>query len=714
MASQLLGIKTRFTNDLGSPLVGGQVYTYFAGTSTNQDSYSDAALTVPNTNPVILDDTGSADIFLKGAYRIRVFDKLGRFIEEQDNVTQAASQGDATELTNKVNAVEVDLNKVKFDTGISTTIKANIATATNRNQSEKNLDIVSIEDFGCIGGGEFNNDIPLAIALNSGVPLFMPDKDYLYTHVTVDNDVSITGFGRFKYSGAAATGTPAATMIFNGAVKTQQFSIVTEGVSDAIYNLAVFTADNVDLGAVVLKSTQQRNERGGIEIYGNHINTGDIYSKNIGRPVSITNENGDASNLEVWRKDVTVGTVIMDTALRGLKVRYVDGFNRGDLFVFGEWVGSSAIPGHNGTLIESIKNSKIGDSYISDCGEHAFRFGCPVGSDNFTVGDIHVKNSGGSAFKIAPTPPFKLTNGRVGNIVGYNIGKGLQTGNKEVVRLSSLNNVNIGNIQGLVAGTRTLVMADVKNLTVGDVHGENMSARIVEFDMGQDMTSGDCENINIGVVSGTVGGGARSAVSTYYQDGRNIKNLRIKDVLVKGYSVAAVGLENALISDSSINVTLLAGEVQNAFDKASMGVTARVKTAIGRYIGSAANAYVRGVITVDSPKMLTTSSTDPSGLYISSLSVASAKEALGGWIGFSRLGSSRRAAGIALIQTDTDDTKNGLAFYTQNNSTTANEGVQMSMQLKHNGAMNLPQLPTSATGLVAGDVYRDAGVLKIV
>ena len=131
MASQLLGIKTRFTNDLGSPLVGGQVYTYFAGTSTNQDSYSDAALTVPNTNPVILDDTGSADIFLKGSYRIRVFDKSGRFIEEQDNVTQVASQGDATELTNKISAVEdglsaanTEIDKVKLDTGIKVTPKA--------------------------------------------------------------------------------------------------------------------------------------------------------------------------------------------------------------------------------------------------------------------------------------------------------------------------------------------------------------------------------------------------------------------------------------------------------------------------------------------------------------------------------------------------------------------------------------------------------------
>lgn len=158
MASQLLGIKTRFTNDLGSPLVGGQVYTYFAGTSTNQDSYSDAALTVPNTNPVILDDTGSADIFLKGSYRIRVFDKSGRFIEEQDNVTQAASQGDATELSNKVSAVESDLattntelNKVKLDTGI--TVTAKFTGSVQRTQAEVNATRISAADFGAVGDG---------------------------------------------------------------------------------------------------------------------------------------------------------------------------------------------------------------------------------------------------------------------------------------------------------------------------------------------------------------------------------------------------------------------------------------------------------------------------------------------------------------------------------------------------------------------------------
>ncbi|MGP5174386.1 hypothetical protein [Psychrobacter immobilis] len=196
MASQLLGIKTRFTNDLGSPLVGGQVYTYFAGTSTNQDSYSDAALTVPNTNPVILDDTGSADIFLKGAYRIRVFDKSGRFIEEQDNVTQAASQGDATELSNKVSAVEDDLstanteiNKVKLDTGITATAKFG---GFARTQANKNSEVVSIYDF---YNGEPTFSPALQRSVASGRSVFFPSGDYVFKETVTINEPDFTVYG---------------------------------------------------------------------------------------------------------------------------------------------------------------------------------------------------------------------------------------------------------------------------------------------------------------------------------------------------------------------------------------------------------------------------------------------------------------------------------------------------------------------------------------
>jgi hypothetical protein len=48
----------------GDPLVGGRLYSYLAGTTTPQATYTDATLGVANTNPVILDSAGRASIFL--------------------------------------------------------------------------------------------------------------------------------------------------------------------------------------------------------------------------------------------------------------------------------------------------------------------------------------------------------------------------------------------------------------------------------------------------------------------------------------------------------------------------------------------------------------------------------------------------------------------------------------------------------------------------
>lgn len=47
----------------GAALAGGKVYTYKAGTTTPETTYSDAALLVENANPVILDSAGEAAIF---------------------------------------------------------------------------------------------------------------------------------------------------------------------------------------------------------------------------------------------------------------------------------------------------------------------------------------------------------------------------------------------------------------------------------------------------------------------------------------------------------------------------------------------------------------------------------------------------------------------------------------------------------------------------
>ena len=49
----------------GNPLVGGRLYTYANNTTTPQTTYQDAAGTIANTNPIILDSRGEAVIFLE-------------------------------------------------------------------------------------------------------------------------------------------------------------------------------------------------------------------------------------------------------------------------------------------------------------------------------------------------------------------------------------------------------------------------------------------------------------------------------------------------------------------------------------------------------------------------------------------------------------------------------------------------------------------------
>ncbi len=57
----------------GNPLAGGKLYTYKAGTTTPKATYTDATLTTPHTNPIILDAEGSAVIWLEGAYKLDLY-----------------------------------------------------------------------------------------------------------------------------------------------------------------------------------------------------------------------------------------------------------------------------------------------------------------------------------------------------------------------------------------------------------------------------------------------------------------------------------------------------------------------------------------------------------------------------------------------------------------------------------------------------------------
>ncbi len=65
--------KLQFFAANGTPLVGGKLYSYAAGTTTPLATYTDEAGLTPNANPVILDSRGEASVWLGStAYKLRL------------------------------------------------------------------------------------------------------------------------------------------------------------------------------------------------------------------------------------------------------------------------------------------------------------------------------------------------------------------------------------------------------------------------------------------------------------------------------------------------------------------------------------------------------------------------------------------------------------------------------------------------------------------
>lgn len=72
MANRFFSPNQQFADNTGLPYAGGSLTFYASGTSTPLATYSNRALTIPNTNPIVLDSAGRAgDIFLQNlAYKV--------------------------------------------------------------------------------------------------------------------------------------------------------------------------------------------------------------------------------------------------------------------------------------------------------------------------------------------------------------------------------------------------------------------------------------------------------------------------------------------------------------------------------------------------------------------------------------------------------------------------------------------------------------------
>ena len=91
--------KQSYEDSNGRPLNGGKLYTYAAGTTTPKATYQDAAGTIPNTNPIILNERGEAIVYGSGNYRFVLKNAFDATIWDRDNINSVLSSTDLSSST---------------------------------------------------------------------------------------------------------------------------------------------------------------------------------------------------------------------------------------------------------------------------------------------------------------------------------------------------------------------------------------------------------------------------------------------------------------------------------------------------------------------------------------------------------------------------------------------------------------------------------------
>lgn len=242
--------KAQFLDASGAPLVGGKVYTYAAGTTTPATTYTTSTGNVPNTNPVILDSRGEANIWYSNgtSYKVVLTDSADATIWTVDNIVTIGSlafqnanavnitggtigsgvtfNGNTTGTASNVTGVVAVVNG-----GTGSTTAAAARTTLGAAKSGANDDITALDqDVVLVATGTVGAD---SIGYR-GAPQNAQTAAYQLALTDNGKHISITTGGiTIPANSAAAFPIGATVVIYNNSGSSQSIAITTDTLRQA-------------------------------------------------------------------------------------------------------------------------------------------------------------------------------------------------------------------------------------------------------------------------------------------------------------------------------------------------------------------------------------------------------------------------------------------------------------------------------------------------